>query len=149
MSLIRENMFDLLWNAFLQIVLFAIVTALFSPLVAKARAKYQHVFYLAVFLFCLTVPVINTIWQAHPIPGTGKSLQQISSEAGGPNHHFWEWQVRSQQHEQFTLGSGAQSWIVAIWGCLLCVGWSTSAVVSMAFIGCGKTPQYFLLPTSD
>lgn len=118
MSLIRENMFDLLWNAFLQIVLFAIVTALFSPLVAKARAKYQHVFYLAVFLFCLTVPVINTIWQAHPIPGTGKSLQQISSEAGGPNHHFWEWQVRSQQHEQFTLGSGAQSWIVAIWGVL-------------------------------
>ncbi len=118
MSLIRETMFDLLLNAFLQIGLFAIVTALFSPLVAKARAKYQHVFYLAVFLFCLTVPVINTIWQSHPTAGAGKSLQQVPSEAGGPNHGFWEWQVRSQQHEQFTLGSEAQSWIVAIWGVL-------------------------------
>ena len=52
MSLIRETVFDLVLNAFVQIGLFAIVTAVFSPLVAKARAKYQYVFYLAVFLFC-------------------------------------------------------------------------------------------------
>jgi beta-lactamase regulating signal transducer with metallopeptidase domain len=118
MSLIRETVFDLLLNAFLQIGLFAIVTALFSPLVAKAKAKYQHVFYLAVFLFCLTVPVINTIWQSHPITGTGKSLQQVLPEAGEPNHRFWGWQFHSEQHQQFTLGSEAQSWIVAIWGML-------------------------------
>ncbi len=119
MSLIRETVFDLVLNAFVQIGLFAIVTAVFSPLVAKARAKYQHVFYLAVFLFCLAAPVINTIWQSHPITGAGKSLQQVLPEAGRPNQHFWGWQGRSDQHEHFTLGSEAQSWIVAIWGVLV------------------------------
>jgi beta-lactamase regulating signal transducer with metallopeptidase domain len=119
MSLIRETVFDLVLNAFVQIGLFAIVTAVFSPLVAKARAKYQHVFYLAVFLLCLAAPVINTIWQSHPITGAGKSLQQVLPEAGRPNQHFWGWQGRSDQHEQFTLGSEAQSWIVAIWGVLV------------------------------
>ena len=119
MSLIRETVFDLVLNAFVQIGLFAIVTAVFSPLVAKARAMYQHVFYLAVFLLCLAAPVINTIWQSHPITGAGKSLQQVLPEAGRPNQHFWGWQGRSDQHEQFKLGSEAQSWIVAIWGVLV------------------------------
>jgi hypothetical protein len=88
MSLIRETVFDLVLNAFVQIGLFAIVTAVFSPLVAKARAKYQHVFYLAVFLLCLAAPVINTIWQSHPVTGAGKSLQQVLPEAGRPNQNF-------------------------------------------------------------
>ena len=39
MSLIRETVFDLVLNAFVQIELFAIVTAMFSYLVAKAKAK--------------------------------------------------------------------------------------------------------------
>jgi beta-lactamase regulating signal transducer with metallopeptidase domain len=119
MSTIRETVFDLVLNAFLQIGFFAIVTAVFSRLVAKARAKYQYVFYLAVFLFCLAAPVINTIWQSHPITGAGKSLQQVLPEAGGANHRFWGWQGHSEQHEQFTLGSEVQSWIIAIWGVLV------------------------------
>jgi hypothetical protein len=116
MSLIRETIFDLVLNAFLQIGLFAIVTACFSRLVAKARAKYQYVFYLAVFLFCLAAPVINTIWRTHPITGAGKSLQQVLPEAGGAYHRFWEWQGHSERHEQFTLGPEVQGWIVALWG---------------------------------
>jgi beta-lactamase regulating signal transducer with metallopeptidase domain len=106
-------------NAFLQIGLFAIVTAIFSRLVAKARAKYQYVFYLAVFLFCLAAPVINTIWQSHPITGGGKSLQQVLPEAGRSNQRFWGWHGHSDQHEQFTLRPEVQSWIVAIWGVLI------------------------------
>src|SRR5882762_9562033 len=97
MSLIRETVFDLMLNAFLQIGLFAIVTAVFSRLVAKARAKYQYAFYLAVLLFCLTAPVINTIWQWHPIAGAGKSQQQVLPEAGRPNQHFWGCQGHSGQ----------------------------------------------------
>jgi beta-lactamase regulating signal transducer with metallopeptidase domain len=118
MSLIRETVFDLVLNAFLQIGLFAMVTALFSRLVAKVRAKYQYVFYLAVFLFCLAAPVINTIWQSHPITGAGRSLQQLLPEARQPNHRFWGWQGHSEKHEQFTLGPELQTWIVAIWGVL-------------------------------
>ena len=119
MILIRETVFDLVLNAFLQIGLFAIVTAVFSRLVAKARAKYQYVFYLAVFLFCLAAPVINTIWQSQPITGAGKSLQLVLPEARRSNLRFWGWQGHSEQHEPFTLGPEIQTWIVAIWGVLV------------------------------
>jgi hypothetical protein len=40
----REVLFDLLFNALLQIALFAIVAAAMSRLIAKARAKYQYLF---------------------------------------------------------------------------------------------------------
>jgi beta-lactamase regulating signal transducer with metallopeptidase domain len=119
MSTIRETAFDLLFNAILQIGFFAIVTAVFSPLVAKARAKYQYIFYLAVFLFCLAAPVINTLWQSHSATVAQKSPQQVLPGAGGANHRFWGWQGHSEQHKQFTLGPEAQSSLVAIWGVLL------------------------------
>jgi beta-lactamase regulating signal transducer with metallopeptidase domain len=116
MSPVQETLFDLLLNALLQIGFFAIVTAVFSGLVAKASAKYQYIFYLAVFLFCLAAPVINTTWQSHPITGPGKSLQQVLPEAVRPDHRFWGWQGHS---EQFTLGPEVQRWIVALWGVLV------------------------------
>ena len=119
MSTIRETIFDLLFNAFVQIGFFAIVTAVFSRLVAKARAKYQYVFYLTVLLFCLAAPVINTVWQSHPITAAEKSLQQVLPGTGGADHRFWGWQGHSQEHGQFTLGPAAQNWIVAIWGVLV------------------------------
>jgi beta-lactamase regulating signal transducer with metallopeptidase domain len=119
MNLIRETVFDLALNAFLQIGFFAIVTASFSRLVARARAKYQYVFYLAVFLFCLAAPVINTIWRSHPITGAGKSPQVVVGETGRPDHRFWGWQGHSGQPEQFTAGPEVQSWIVVVWGMLV------------------------------
>jgi hypothetical protein len=57
MSTIRELVFDWLFNASVQIGLFAILAAGLSPLIAKAKAKYQHCFYLAIFAFCLAAPV--------------------------------------------------------------------------------------------
>jgi beta-lactamase regulating signal transducer with metallopeptidase domain len=119
MSMIRETVFDLLCNAFLQIGFFAIVTAVFSRLIAKARAKHQYLFYFAVFLFCLTAPVLDTLWQSHPITAAKNSQQQILAEAGGANHRFLGWHGHSKKYQQFTLGPEAQSWIVAIWGVLV------------------------------
>ena len=119
MSAIREAVFDLMLNAFLQIGLFSILTAAFSRLVAKVKAKYQHIFYLTVFLLCLAAPVINTIWQSHPISSAGSSLQQVLPKAGLVSHGFWGWPGYSEQHKQFQLRPEAQSWIVAIWGVLV------------------------------
>jgi beta-lactamase regulating signal transducer with metallopeptidase domain len=119
MSLIRETVFDLVLNAFLQIGLFAIVAAVFSRLVAKARAKHQYSFYLTVLLFCLAAPVINTLWQSPSTVVAEKSQQQVASDAGGTNHRFWSWQGHSKQHKQFTIEPGFQSWIVGIWGVLV------------------------------
>ena len=47
MSAIRELVFDWLINASVQIGLFAILAAVLTPFIAKAKAKYQHCFYLA------------------------------------------------------------------------------------------------------
>jgi formate-dependent nitrite reductase membrane component NrfD len=66
MNTVREVLFDLFFNAFLQIALFAIVAAAFSPFIAKAKAKHQHLFYLGVLILCLAVPVINTLWHSLP-----------------------------------------------------------------------------------
>src|SRR5258708_33429668 len=103
MSLIQESLFDLLLNALLQIGFFAIVAAVFSRLVAKARAKHQYCFYLAVLLFCLATPVINTLWRTPSIVVAEKSQQQVPSGAGGANLFFWSWHGHSQQHKQFTI----------------------------------------------
>ena len=119
MSPIQETLFDLLLNAILQIGFFAIVVAIFSPLVAKARAKHQYCFYLAVLLFCLAVPVINTLWQTSSTVEAEKSQLQVPSEAGAANHLFWSWQGHSKQHRQFTIAPGVQSWIVGVWGALV------------------------------
>jgi beta-lactamase regulating signal transducer with metallopeptidase domain len=119
MSLIQETLSDLLLNALLQIGLFALVAAAFSRLVARARAKHQYSFYLTVLLFCVAVPVINTVWQSPSTVAAEKSQQQVPSDAGGANHGFWSWQGHSQRHKQFTIAPGFQSWIIGIWGMLV------------------------------
>ncbi len=119
MSPIQETLFDLLLNALLQIGFFAIMAAVFSRFVAKARAKHQYSFYLTVLLFCLAAPVINTLWQSSSTVVAEKSQQQVPSDAGRANHSFWSWQGHSKQHKQFTIAPGFQSWIVGIWGVLV------------------------------
>jgi beta-lactamase regulating signal transducer with metallopeptidase domain len=119
MSPIRETLFDLLLNALLQIGFFAVVAAVFSRLVAKAKAKHQYCFYVTVLLFCLAVPVVNTLWQTPPTVVAEKSQLQVPSEAGAANHLFWSWQGHSKQHRQFTIAPGVQSWIVGVWGVLV------------------------------
>jgi beta-lactamase regulating signal transducer with metallopeptidase domain len=119
MSQIQETLFDLLLNALVQIGFFAVVAAGFSRLIAKARAKHQYSFYLAVLFFCLAAPVINTLWQSPSTVVAEKSQQQVLSGTGGANHGFWIWQGHSKQHKQFTIAPGFQSWIVGIWGVLV------------------------------
>jgi beta-lactamase regulating signal transducer with metallopeptidase domain len=117
MNPIRETLFDLLLNALLQIGFFAVVAAVFSPLVAKAKAKHQYCFYVTVLLFCLAVPVINTLWQSPSALVVEKSQPQDPSEAGAPSHPFWSWQGHSKQDRQFTIDPG--SCIVGVWGVLI------------------------------
>src|SRR5258708_30797436 len=119
MSPMKETLFDLLLNAFLQIGFVAIVAAAFSRLVAKARATHQYSFYLTVLLFCVAAPVINTFWQSPSTVVAEKSQQQVPSNAGGANHGFWSWGGNSKQHKQLTIAPGFQSWIVSIWGVLV------------------------------
>jgi len=119
MNPIRETLFDLLLNALLQIGFFAVVAAVFSPLVAKAKAKHQYCFYVTVLLFCLAVPVINTLWQSPSALVVEKSQPQDPSEAGAPSHPFWSWQGHSKQDRQFTIDPGIQSCIVGVWGVLI------------------------------
>jgi beta-lactamase regulating signal transducer with metallopeptidase domain len=116
MSAIQETLFDLLLDALLQIGFFAIVTAVFSRLVSKARAKHQYSFYLTVLLFCLAVPVINTLWQSPSTVVTEKSQQRVAVDAEGTNYTFWNLQGHFKQHQRFAISPGFQSWIVGVWG---------------------------------
>ena len=116
MSTIRETAFDFVFNAFVQIGFFAIVAAVFSRLVARAKAKYQYLFYTAVFALCLAAPMINTLWQSHPVAVADRSVQQVLPQAQGANHLFWLWRDHSKEHHRFTIGPELQNWIVAIWG---------------------------------
>jgi len=119
MSLIQESLFDLLLNGLLQIGFFAIVAALFSHLVAKARAKHQYCFYLAVLLFCLAAPVANTFWHWPSTAVAEKSQQQISSDAGASNRMLWIWQEHTRPTGQFIIPPGFQTWIIGTWAVLV------------------------------
>src|SRR5579859_3942096 len=112
MSTIREFVFDWLFNASVQIGLFAILAAILSPFIAKAKAKYQHCFYLAIFALCLAAPVFNTLWQTRssvvaqkqPIQGTEHS-----------DNRFWIWNGHSKTHESIILVPGAKTALLVIW----------------------------------
>lgn len=116
MSLIQESLLDLLLNALLQIGFFAIVAAVFSRFVAKARAKHQYGFYLAVLLFCLAAPVANTFCHSPLTVVAEKSQQHISSDAGAANHIFSIWQEHTRPHGQFIIPPLFQTWIIGAWG---------------------------------
>jgi len=119
MSQIQQSLFDLLLNALLQIGFFTIVAAFFSSSVAKARAKHQYCFYLAVLLFCLTGPVANTFWHWPSTVLTEKAQHQISSDAAAENRISWIWQDSSKLHEHFIIAPGVQTCIIGVWGVLV------------------------------
>ena len=116
MSSIQETFFDLLINALLQIVFLATVAAVFSRLVKKARAKHQYCFYLAVLLFCLAVPVINTFWHSPSTVIAEKTQELVLTDGGGVNPSSWIWQGHYRQHGRFTIPPRFQGWSVVIWG---------------------------------
>jgi len=116
MSAIREVLFSLLFNAILQIGLFAVIAAALSPFVGKARARYQHSFYLGVLLLCLAAPVTNTFWRTRVSVATKSSSQETQQQTGPPKHSFWPWEGHSSARNSLEFGPGVQSAIVAIWG---------------------------------
>ena len=114
MIVTRETLFDLLLNALLQIGFFAVLAALLSPFVAKAKAKHQYCFYLAVLFFSLGAPVANTFWRGPSNVAPEKSPQQTSSNAVA-NRISWVWQEHSKP-PQHLLPVGFQPWILGAWG---------------------------------
>jgi beta-lactamase regulating signal transducer with metallopeptidase domain len=115
MSTIRSLVFDWLFNASVQIGLFAILAAVLSPFIAKAKAKYQHCLYLAVFALCLTAPVVNTLWQIRPSVAAKRSQQQPIQGTEHPDHPFWGWNRLSKAHESIILGPGAKTALLVAW----------------------------------
>ena len=115
MSMIRELVFDWLFNASVQIGLFAILAAVLSPWIAKAKAKYQHCFYLAIFALCLAAPVFNTLSQTRPSVVAERSQQQPILGTEHPDHHFWAWNGHSNAHESIILSPGAKTALLVIW----------------------------------
>jgi beta-lactamase regulating signal transducer with metallopeptidase domain len=119
MSTIRELVFDWLFNASVQIGLFAILAAVLSPFIAKAKAKYQHCFYLAIFALCLAAPVFNTLWKTRPGVVAERSQQQPIQGTEHPDHQFWIWNGLSNAHESTILAPGAKTALLVIWQVLL------------------------------
>jgi hypothetical protein len=99
MSIIRGLLFDWLFNASVEIGLFAILAAILSRFIAKAKAKYQHWLYLAIFALCLTSPVLNTLWQSRPSVVVKASQQQLIRGTEYPDPHFWLWTGHSRAHQ--------------------------------------------------
>jgi len=119
MNTIREVLFDLLFNGCLQIAFFAIVAAVFSPFVSKARAKYQYLFYLCVLILCLVAPLINTLWHTRPSVIAENSPHDAVHKTESPDSYFWIWKGHSKAHDPLEPGEGVESVIVAIWGALV------------------------------
>src|SRR5579864_7889375 len=115
MSMVRELVFDWLFNTLVQIGLFAILAAVLSPLIAKAKVKYQYCAYLAIFAFCLAAPVFNTLWHTHPSVDAKGFQQQAIEGAEHLDHRFWVWNGQSKAHESIVLSSGVKTALLVIW----------------------------------
>ena len=121
MSTIRELAFDWLFNASLQIGLFAILAAALSRFVAKAKANYQHWFYLAIYALCIVAPVFNTLWATGANEGATKTLQQGITKTGVRDPSLWGWDWLTKAHEpriSSMLAPNAKTAILLLWDAL-------------------------------
>ncbi len=82
---------------------------------AKAKAKYQHCFYLAIFALCLAAPVFNTLWQTRPNVVAKRSQQHLIQGTEHTDHHFWVWNGHSNAYESIILAPGAKTALLVIW----------------------------------
>jgi beta-lactamase regulating signal transducer with metallopeptidase domain len=116
MSAIRVALVSLLFNATLQVGLFAVAAAALSPFVKRAQARYQHSFYFSMLILCLAIPGVNTFWHTHRSETAKNSPQETLRQIESPNHHFWDWEGHSVAQNPLEFRRGVQSAIVAIWG---------------------------------
>ena len=163
MSSIQETVVDLLVNAMVQIGFFAIVAALFSRLTAKLKGRHQFFFYLAVLLFCLAVPVINTLGRFPANVAAEKSQTQVLSDGGAVTPSFWIWRGHAAQSREFSISPEIRSWIVGAWGVFILfrlvrfslavyrVGQMrrNASVVSFARVGLEAAPGVALLESTE
>ena len=120
MSAIQKLLFDWLFNASVQIGLFAILAAALSAFIAKAKAKVQHCLYLAIFALCLAAPVFNTLWHSQQSVAANISPQQIQVTEHN-DHRSWVWNWYSKAHEPGTpirLAPGAKTALLLLWQAL-------------------------------
>jgi len=115
-SSIQETIFDLLLNALLQVGFFAMMVLISSRLVAKAKARDQFFFYFAALLFCLAVPVINTLWHSPSTRVPDKSQELLLYGPGTAHRPSWIWRGHTTQPAQFKIPPTFRSWILGIWG---------------------------------
>jgi beta-lactamase regulating signal transducer with metallopeptidase domain len=115
MSIIRGLLFDWLFNASVEIGLFAILAAILSRFIAKAKAKYQHWLYLAIFALCLTSPVLNTLWRSRPSVVAKASQQQLIHGTEYPDPYLWLWTGHSRTHRPTVLSLGAKTALLVVW----------------------------------
>ena len=115
MSTIRELVFDWLFNASVQIGLFAVLAFALSPFIAKAKARYQHCVYLAIFALCLAAPVCNTFWQTRPSVAAKRPQQPLIRGTEDTAQPFWVWTGHSKAHEPALLVTGAKTSLLVIW----------------------------------
>ena len=139
MSTIRELVFDWLFNASVQIALFALLSTALSPFIAKAKAKYQHCFYLAIFALCLAAPVFNTLWQTRPSVAAKRSQQQPIQGTEHSDHHFWVWNGHSKGDQSIVLTPGAKTALLVIWQMLFLYQMIHFAEASIEFVACAET----------
>jgi beta-lactamase regulating signal transducer with metallopeptidase domain len=115
MNAIREIVFDWLFNASVQIGLFAILAAVLSPFLAKAKANYQHWLYLAIFALCLAAPVFNTLWQSRPSLTEESIRLQSIPQTEQAEHNLWGWKGIPGAHKRSILVAGAKTTLLAMW----------------------------------
>jgi beta-lactamase regulating signal transducer with metallopeptidase domain len=115
MSTIQQLVLDWLFNASVQIGLFAILAAVLSRFIAKAKATYQYCFYLAIFTLCLTAPVFNTLWQTPPSVAAQRSQQQPIQGIEHPDHRLWGWDWNSKAYALVILAPSAKTALFLVW----------------------------------
>ena len=115
MNIIREIVLDWLFNASVQIGLFAVLAAILAPFIAKIKAKNQHHLYLAVFALCVSAPVFNTLYRTRPIADANSPHLQLIKEREHPELPLWSWNWRSGEGTSVMLAPGTKTALLVIW----------------------------------
>lgn len=114
MSSLREALFTVFLNASWQIALFALVARSMSGLIQKARAKYQHLFYLSVLVLCLALPVFNSFSSARS-SGLVGAISHKAYEGESQDANLWLWRANDPRPDRRVLGPAIECAVAGLW----------------------------------